>query len=80
VDASPALEPTGFAVADSAALGVADGAASEIGQAPGLFDALPAAGAGSADPAEAAANVASQSAPEVPPDRDPGERHESHNA
>ncbi|MGN6513286.1 MAG: Rne/Rng family ribonuclease [Lysobacteraceae bacterium] len=55
---APALEPVSFAAADSAAVGVPDGSAA-IGHAPGLFDALPSPQA-EADPAEAAANAASQ--------------------
>ncbi|HSR65987.1 MAG TPA: Rne/Rng family ribonuclease [Xanthomonadaceae bacterium] len=57
---SPALEPVSFAAADSAALGVPEGSAADIGHAPGLFDALPAPAPAEADPAEAAADAASQ--------------------
>ena len=49
-----------FAAADSAALGVPEGSATEISHAPGLFDALPAPAQADADPAEAVANAASQ--------------------
>ncbi|HVI26547.1 MAG TPA: ribonuclease E [Xanthomonadaceae bacterium] len=78
VDPAPTLEPASFAAADSAAVGVPEGAPAEIAQAPGLFDHLPAANGASADPVEAAADAAAQI--DEAPREELRERPESHSA